>query len=74
MNIYELTEAERATMLKLINEGLVVSLGKHASVKRDLADAIRMLKGIAASSRKNGYEGAAVAVENMLRDVLKVAA
>jgi hypothetical protein len=33
MTIYELTEEERAVMKKLIDNGLVVTIGEHARVK-----------------------------------------
>ena len=36
MTIYELTEEERAVMKKLIDNGLVVTVGEHARVKQDL--------------------------------------
>lgn len=36
MTIYELTDAERAVMRKLIEEKMVISIGTHADIKRQL--------------------------------------
>ena len=70
--IYDLTEAERATMLKLIQMGLVVRIGVYAKLKDELAAAVQMLQGVAKSCRKQGFPGAAEAVEGMLADVLGI--
>ena len=42
--IYQLTAEERACMKRLTDAGLVVSIGKHAAVKRERAELIEALE------------------------------
>lgn len=42
--IYELTDDERACMKRLIDAGLVVTIGEHSRVKRDRSRLIECLR------------------------------
>ncbi len=66
--IYELSEAERATMLKLIEMGLVVKVGDHSRVKTVLRESVQFMEGCAASLKKHGHKISAEAMEAFVRD------
>jgi hypothetical protein len=70
--IYDLTEAERATMLKLIEMKLVVRTGDHAKALLAASEAVHWMEGMAKSLRRNGYEGAAVAADKMIAHVREI--
>ncbi len=64
--IYELTEEERATMLKLIGMGLVVRTGDHGRALLAADMAVKCMEGMSRSLRRNGYEGAATQADEMI--------